>query len=99
MRIKGVRSKLRLFDQKWILVSESRKVGISRFRHFVAAPLQEYRRMGCRIDICVVEITVDVRQFHQPLVHDLEPKPGHIREDVHAEVTVWQLRQVLKMSQ
>lgn len=55
--------------------------------------------MGVRIDIYVVEITVDVRQFHQSFVHDFEPKPGNIREDVHAEVTVWQLRQVFKMSQ
>ena len=55
--------------------------------------------MGVGVDIYIVEIPIDVRQFHQSLVHDFEPEPGEICEDVHAEVAIRKLRQVLKMSQ
>ena len=55
--------------------------------------------MGCRIDVYIVEIAIDVRQFHQALVHDVEPEPGYVGEDVHAEVAIRKLRQVLKMPQ
>jgi len=90
---------LSYFARNGYFGSDAWQVGISWLRHFVATPLQEYRRMGCRVDVYIVEIAIDVRQFHQPLVHDFEPKPGNIGEDVHTEVTVWQLRQVFKMSQ
>ena len=55
--------------------------------------------MGGRINIHIVEVTIDMWQFHQALVHDFEPEPGHVREDVHAEVAIRKLRQVFEMSQ
>ena len=79
---------LSYFVRNGFFGSEAWQVGISWFRHLVAAPLQEYRWMGVGVDIYIVEIAVDVWQFHQSLIHDVEPEPGKVCEDVHAEVSI-----------
>jgi len=66
--------------------------------HLVTTPLQEYRRVGGGINVDIVEITVDVWQRHQALVHDFEPEPGQVGEHVHAKVTIGKARQVFKMA-
>ena len=81
-----------------ILLLEARKVGVRWFGHFVASPFQEYRRVGLGIDVDVVEITVDVGQCHQALVHESEPEPWEVSEHIHAKVTIRQPWQVIEMS-
>ncbi len=76
---------------------EARKVGVGWFRHFVAAPFQKNRGVGGRVYIDVVEITVNVWQFHQTLVHESEPEPGEIGEHVHTKVPVGKPWQVFEM--
>jgi len=55
--------------------------------------------VGGGINVDIVEITVDVWQRHQALVHDFEPEPGQVGEHVHAKVTIGKARQVFKMAQ
>ena len=46
-----------------------------------------------------VEITLDVGQGEQPLVHHVKPEQRNVCEQVNAEVAIRQLRQVLVVTQ
>ena len=54
--------------------------------------------MGGSVNVDIVEIAVDVRQFHQTFVHDSEPEPGYVGKHVHTEVAVGKAWQVFEMS-
>ena len=55
--------------------------------------------MGSGVNIHIVEITINVGKSHKPFVHHFEPKPGHVGEHVHSEITVGELRNILEMPQ
>ena len=52
-----------------------------------------------RIDVDIFQVTGDVRQSEQAFIHHWIPEERHISEQVGAEITVRQSRQVVEMSQ
>lgn len=51
------------------------------------------------INIDLAEVALNMRQCQQAFVHNPVPKPGYIGDQVAAKITIWQLGDVIEVTQ